>query len=378
MDKKNLCEQYKNKLSKYLDHEFPEEEHRLLKQHIRSCIGCAMELEQLRNIDHFGKAEVFQDPGKGFWIKQRGSIAAEIGGTVSRTVSNQHRIRFLHSTLFKSTKARIAISVCTAAALTLFITQEIYDVAIYPDTPQLLEQQFSENAGKPEDISDKSGQIAQDVEETASTEVVHNPEGDSENTTRQPHIVFHDADEHDNKTHIAADKPNSGTEVNLKAFDNLAVSSGMRSTSDASRVTTTPPSRDITISALQKVPLASGYSGGGAMMTQESVKLPHEDAISDDDFEIYLKYQNAIRQISDLSTQKSKWFVYLQTIQNVELIDLVVYEIYELYLSIVDQSSPHELKIETIDFLIHYRDALEGFLGTTQYKERLTHFSNLF
>ncbi len=377
MDKKNLCEQYKNKLSKYLDNELPEEEYRLLKQHIRSCIGCAMELEQLRDIDHFGKAEVFQDPGKDFWIKQRENIAAKIEGTVRRTVRNQHKIRFLHSTLFKSTKARIAISVSAAAALNLFITQEIYDVAIYPDTPQLSEQQFSENTGQPEDISGQSGQTARDLEETAPREVVHIPEGDSENTTGQPHIVFHDADEHDNKTHIATDKHISGIEVNPKTFDNPAVSTGMQSTSDASRVTTTPPSRDITISALKNLPLASGYSRGGAI-TQESVKLPNEDELSDDDFEVYLKYQNTIRQISDLSTQKNEWFVYLQTIQNAELIDLVVYEIYELYVSIVDESSPHELKIEAIDFLIHYRDALEGFLGSTQYKERLTHFSNLF
>ena len=376
MDKKNLCEQYRNKLSKYLDNELPEEENLLLKQHIRSCIGCAMELEQLRDIDHFGKAEVFQDPGKDFWIKQRESIAAEIGGTVNRTVRKQNKIRFLQSTLLKSTKARIAISVSAAAALTLFITQEIYDVAIYPDTPQLSEQQFSQDAGQPEDISDRSGQIARNLEETASTEVVHNPEGDAENTTEQPHIVFHDADEHDNKTHIAADNSNSSTEINPRSFDNPAASSGMPSTSVAPRVTNAPTSRDITISALQSAPPTSGYSMGA--IRQESVDLPVEDAKNNDDFEVYLEYQNTIRQIADLSKQKNEWLIYLQTIQNVELIDLVVYEIYELYISIVDQSSPHELKIEAIDFLIHYRDAIEGFLGTTQYKERLSHFSNLF
>ena len=381
MSKNNYCEQIKSKLSRYLDNELSEDELRFVKQHIRSCIGCALELEQLRKIDMIGKAEVFQDTGDDLWLRQRKHIAAETGGTIMSGDAKQ-KIVPLKRSLFRSSGVRVAISLSAAAALILFVTKAIYqtDEVFVPEESMVASQIPGEEESSQKSIEDTVPDAQQIADAAASG---HNQVSETRvsDVAEQQHIIFHDADQYSDRTHIAAfniqqeTQETAGPETDVLSQVPLVQSSSADVQSDPQSINN--KERSATVSAFQSSGITSEFFGisGSA---HDAVTLPQDKFTSDDEFEIYLEQQKTLQLIRDPAIQKNGWLSFLQTVQEKDVQDLVVYELYRLYTSIVDRGSAHELKIEAIDFLIHYRESVEGFLGAAQYKERLDRFSKLF
>ncbi len=382
MSKNDLCERFRSDLSRYLDNELPEDELRLMKQHIRSCIGCALELEQLREIDMIGKAEVFQDPGDDMWLSQRNHIAAETGGAITSGVVKQSKIVPLIRPLFSSFGVWAAISLGAAAALILFVTKDIYDTdeVLMPEEP-VVESQISGAGENPQDSIEDTATNERQFADAASPERGRNSETYVSDATEQQHIIFHDADSYSDRTHSVSFTARQEAQETTEPETDLLSQDPPFQFSPAD-VQNYPPSikkneRRTAISTLQGSGIASEYSGISGL-SQDAVTLPQDQFASDDEFEIYVERQKTIQLIKNPAIQKNEWLSFLQTVQKKDVHDLVVYELYNLYTALTNRGSAHELKIEAIDFLIHYREVLESFLGTTQYKERLDRFSKLF
>lgn len=380
MNNQSICEKFQTKLHKYLDDELSAEEAGLVKQHLRICIGCRLELEKIREADSIGTADVFPDPGKEFWINQKRRIGAAIGAKESASHSIETYNNNWMKKSFKSLRWRTAVGLSAAAVLILFIMSAVDRLDFFQQRESIYISDATERTGDTEK-SDKSKL----KEETTAEKTGENVRGSLPSTTGEQANIQPEQQKNQMKNESSG-KADITKEKTAETSDMQAVSNSEK----IAKITTPPIDVDaaklkidpkLTTTLNQKTTLQNPPT----LQTTAKKDLRAVIAIEglrtsknvDTEFETYISNQVLINALKDPVDQKNQWLIYLPTVKSSEVHDLIIYDLYNIYFKVVNSESPEELKKEALDFVIKYKISLISILGEPLYEKRLLHFKKM-
>ncbi|KPK89188.1 hypothetical protein AMJ80_10115 [bacterium SM23_31] len=375
MKNHSICEKFQVKLHEYLDNELSAEEAGLVKQHLRICIGCRLELEKIRKVDSIGTADVFPDPGNEFWINQRRRIGTAIGAAepASYPPAAPHTE---HWTLkpFKSFGWRTAVGLSAAAVLILFVMSAV-------DRLDFFRQWTGQNvSGVTESIgdtgkSDKSKLAEETIGKTTDKPPLTAGEQAAIQTPEQQKAQMKSTgkiditDEKIAKTSDvqAGSKNEKGIKITIPSIEGFAA----KQKTDTKSMTALNQKTDL---RNPPIPLTTAEKDLRTVTAIEGLRISKN---VDQEFETYIANQALINALKDPVEQKNQWLIYLPTVKGKEVQDLVIYELYNIYYKIVNPDSPKELKKEALDFVIKYEKSLITILGEPLYEKRLLYFKKM-
>ena len=381
MKNHSICEKFQEKLHKYLDNELSAEEAGLVKQHLRLCIVCRLELEKIREVDSIGTADVFPDPGKKFWINQRRQIGEAIGAKEPASYSNETYAEHWMKKSLKSFGWRTAIGLSAAAVLILLITSAVDHIDFFRQREGQNVSAVTERIG---DIkkSDKSNLTEETIVEKAGENArVSLPSTTGEQATIQPpdqqkaRIQSKSID----KTGITKEKiaetsdiqdlskSEKGIKVATLPIDKLAAKQKI----DTKRMT------NLNSKTTLRNPLIPQTTAKKDLRALTAIKGLRTSKNVDTEFETYIANQALINALKDPVEQKNQWLIYLPTVKSKEVRGLVIYDLYNIYYKVVNPEFPEELKKEALDFFIKYKTTLTSILGEPLYEKRLLHFKKM-
>lgn len=361
MNYESICAQFRSMFGAYLDDELPLEDTERVKRHLKSCIGCALEFEQLKSLQAIIKAPIIDEPDEEFWEEQRRQIASAINIRLSRTKERSRIIQIPVSFAIKT-----ALGIAAAAAIVFLIISKTGNnnskIAYFNELP-VQETPVLSKPQKPE------------LPELSKEYTVQKPIAEqkipSESNIKKPKSV------------IARDKPLSEKEkiASTEIISTVAQQESAKFIGEKTIPTVKPVqkiSEPIKVSPPSKSQVkatAQQFLKSGA----SSAETSFEESVSNLslDYRLYLQKQEEITNVKDLIWQKNQWKSLLRTTNDKVVGNLVIYDIYQIYCKLMMSSPDLVLKKEAVDFITTHKIELIVILGTKGYEERLEQFKRI-
>ena len=361
MSYESICNQFRSHLGAYLDKELSQEEAERVRRHLSSCIGCALELEELKSMNAFIKAPIFDEPDEKQWEKQHRAIADAVNIHIGNPAEKPHIIK-----MPVSFRLRTAVGLAVAAAAVFFIINYIgkQDSGIITPPNPALEMNIT---GQNPPVAENIG--TQKLKTDLKTQKVQSRQKLPEMSTQDYGKAFNiPIPEIDKELLLDVPPPTIGQEFVKAAAESTAKTENpLQNVSNVLKVS--PPAVSQSITEPQKLNTGLSKGKGTGMEISASVNTP--------EFERYLKKQAEIALLEDSIAQLSEWKEFIKIAATKEVRDLVVYDLYQLYNRLAPRSPNPEFKKEAADFMVQYKNTLISFLGQKLYEERLQEMKRL-
>ncbi|MFC1557290.1 hypothetical protein ACFL5L_04835 [candidate division KSB1 bacterium] len=340
--------------------------------HIKLCSSCSLKLEQLREIDAFGRDRVFPDPGENFWSAQR----SQFGQRLQR--ETERRKRTAEPTtkrLFRLSAFRAASVLSAAAVLLVAITLR---TGIFENNTIAIEEY------SPQTASDRTPVLTVDIQVIEAeqpklrqqTVIVENPytkksaAEDDEINANMPAFITETPREY-----RKPDKEPESEEPELMLPGN-----NVPERSEAQLMVRPDPARLTDINLNRPAPV-SGF-GRGLQQTDvvqkesifsgtEPLQLPENE---EEEFDAYLYNKSLIDNLNNPVDQLKYWNLFLEEVEGEITVALVVNDIYDIYYRITYPNSMTDIKKNALEFVVTHKTTLTTRMGKERYQEVLKYF----
>ncbi|MFC1554647.1 zf-HC2 domain-containing protein [candidate division KSB1 bacterium] len=378
-----FCERFRDKLPLYLDNELPLQEAQLIERHLKSCIGCRVELKKLHEVDKFGKMEAFPDPGNLFFNNQRRQILNKIGEKEQPGYNIKHLGKRRLSRPGFSFGSRMAIGLSAAAVIIFSVVINFDSIISLTDRSDYFPNtNFVDRLNVINSTARNYNDFPQDNPDT-----IINPGTISDagiNPTEpviEPDIIVEPINEDLSesiplKAEDIYDLPgNRNITAGDERIENEETRSQM-SIDDFSRNTL----GDLRTSSLNTNPNALYNS---QMINEFSSSFPQtsfSDMFSknfskDEEFDAYISTKEILIGLDNPIEQKVCLLTFLPSIKDKKVKNLVINDLFDIYYKIIqDKEIGLSQKKEALKFLEKYEEEMKNIFGDSYYSKQINYF----